>query len=155
MGVVIGRSTRRVGVEEALGAVGGYLVVNDVSVREWQRRSPTFTLGKSFDTHGPIGPWVVTPDEVPHPLDLRIRTWVNDELRQDGSTSQMVLPVAEQIAYLSQSVTLEAGDVITTGTPAGVGAGFDPPRWLVPGDTVTVEIDGIGRLENRVIAEPA
>jgi 2-keto-4-pentenoate hydratase/2-oxohepta-3-ene-1,7-dioic acid hydratase in catechol pathway len=155
LGVVIGRSTRRVGVEEALGAVGGYLVVNDVSVREWQRRSPTFTLGKSFDTHGPIGPWVVTPDEVPDPQDLRIRTWVNDELRQDGSTSQMVLPVAEQIAYLSQSMTLEAGDVITTGTPAGVGAGFDPPRWLVPGDTVTVEIDGIGRLENRVIAEPA
>jgi 2-keto-4-pentenoate hydratase/2-oxohepta-3-ene-1,7-dioic acid hydratase in catechol pathway len=80
---------------------------------------------------------------------------VNDELRQDGSTSQMVLGIAEQIAYLSQSMTLEAGDVITTGTPAGVGAGFDPPRWLVPGDTVTVEVEGIGRLENRVIAEPA
>ena len=155
LGVVIGRTTRRVAAAEALGAVGGYLVVNDVSVRQWQRRSPTFTLGKSFDTHGPTGPWVVTPDEVPDPLDLRIRTWVNDELRQDGSTAQMVLGIAEQIAYLSQSMTLEVGDILTTGTPAGVGAGFDPPRWLRPGDVVTVEIDGIGRLENPVVAEPA
>lgn len=135
-------------------AVAGYLVVNDVSVREWQRRSPTFTLGKSFDTHGPIGPWVLTRDEVPAPQDLRLRTWVNGELRQDGSTSEMVVPIAEQIAYLSQSTTLEVGDVITTGTPAGVGAGFDPPRWLVPGDVVRVEIDGVGAIENRVVSEP-
>ena len=155
LGVVIGRRTRRVNADEALGAVGGYLVVNDVSVRQWQRRSPTFTLGKSFDTHGPIGPWVVTPDQVPDPQNLRIRTWVNGELRQDGSTAQMVLGIADQIAYLSQSMTLEVGDVLTTGTPSGVGAGFDPPRWLVPGDVVTIEIDGIGRLENPVVAEPS
>ncbi|MEZ5381879.1 MAG: fumarylacetoacetate hydrolase family protein [Microthrixaceae bacterium] len=155
LGVVIGRRTRRVGVDEAWGSIGGYLVVNDVSVRAWQRRSATFTLGKSFDTHGPIGPWVLTPDEVAHPEDLRIRTWVNDELRQDDSTASMVLGIAEQIAYLSQATTLEVGDIITTGTPAGVGAGFDPPRWLVAGDEVRVEIEGIGELRNRVVAEPA
>ena len=154
LGVVIGRRVRRVGADESMEAVAGYLVVNDVSVREWQRRSPTFTLGKSFDTHGPIGPWVLTRDEVPAPQDLRLRTWVNGELRQDGSTSEMVVPIAEQIAYLSQSTTLEVGDVITTGTPAGVGAGFDPPRWLVPGDVVRVEIDGVGAIENRVVSEP-
>ena len=154
LGVVIGRRTRRVGAAEALDAIAGYLVVNDVSVREWQRRSPTFTLGKSFDTHGPLGPWMVTPDEIDDPQALRIRTWVNDELRQDDSTSSMVLGLAEQIAYLSQATTLEVGDVLTTGSPSGVGAGFEPPRWLVPGDVVTIEIDGVGRLENPVIEEP-
>lgn len=97
---------------------------------------------------------MLTRDEVPAPQDLRLRTWVNGELRQDGSTSEMVVPIAEQIAYLSQSTTLEVGDVITTGTPAGVGAGFDPPRWLVPGDVVRVEIDGVGAIENRVVSEP-
>ncbi len=148
---VIGRPARRVPAEDAMSVIAGFTVMNDVSVRDWQWRAPTWTLGKSFDTHGPVGPWIVTRDEVPDPHHLGLRTWVNDELRQDGRTDDMIFKVSEMVEVLSTACTLEPGDVITTGTPPGVGVGFDPPRWLVPGDTVRVEIEGIGTLENPVV----
>jgi 2-keto-4-pentenoate hydratase/2-oxohepta-3-ene-1,7-dioic acid hydratase in catechol pathway len=122
-----------------------------VSVRDWQWRTPTWTLGKSFDTHGPLGPWLVTADEVPDPHRLRVRTWVNDELRQDASTDDMIFSCWDMIEELSTVFTLEPGDIISTGTPAGVGASFDPPKWLVAGDTVRIDVEGVGILENPVI----
>ena len=155
LAVVIGRRCRHVPADRALEVVAGYTVVNDVTVRDWQLRAPTMTIGKSFDTHGPMGPWVVTADEIPDPQDLGLRTWVNGELLQDASTAEMIFTCAQQIETLSTSFTLEPGDVIATGTPAGVGMLRQPARWLVPGDTVAVEVDGIGRLENPVVAEPA
>ena len=155
LGVVIGRRCRHVPVDRALEVVAGYTVVNDVSVRDWQRRTPTMLLGKSFDTHGPMGPWLVTTDEVPDPQALTVRTRVNGELRQDGTTADMVFTCAEMIAHLSTAATLEPGTVLATGTPAGVGAATDPPRWLVAGDTVTVEVEGVGVLTNSVVDEPA
>jgi 2-keto-4-pentenoate hydratase/2-oxohepta-3-ene-1,7-dioic acid hydratase in catechol pathway len=154
LGVVIGQRCRHVAARDAHEVVAGYLVVNDVSVRDWQFRSPTMTLGKSFDTHGPMGPWLVTADEIGDPHALRIRTWVGDDLLQDGHTSQMVCDVWQQIEVLTTVMTLEPGTVIATGTPAGVGLARQPPRWLVPGDTVRVEIDRVGVLENPVVAEP-
>ena len=154
LGMVIGRRCRHVRAADAQEVVAGYLVVNDVSVRDWQQRSPTMTLGKSFDTHGPIGPWVVTRDEVPDPHDLRIRTWVDGELLQDGTTADMITNCWEQIELLSTVFTLEPGDVIATGTPAGVGVARDPQVWLRPGSVVRVEIDGIGALDNPVVAAP-
>jgi 2-keto-4-pentenoate hydratase/2-oxohepta-3-ene-1,7-dioic acid hydratase in catechol pathway len=154
LGVVIGRRCRHVPVGRALEVVAGYTVVNDVSVRDWQRRTPTMVLGKSFDTHGPTGPWLVTTDEVPDPQGLRVRTWVNGDLRQDGTTADMVFSCAQMIAHLSEAMTLEPGTVLATGTPAGVGAASDPPRWLVAGDEVTVAVDGVGELTNPVVDEP-
>ena len=154
MGVVIGRRARHVPAARALEVVAGVTVVNDVSVRDWQWRSPTMMMGKGFDTHGPTGPWVVTLDEIGDVQDLSVRTWVNDELRQDGTTADMIFTCAQMIEHLSEAFTLEPGMVITTGTPAGVAAGEDPPRWLAAGDTVTVEIGGVGRLTNPVIDEP-
>lgn len=151
LGVVIGRRCRHVAAADAADVVAGYVVVNDVSVRDWQMRSPTMTLGKSFDTHGPIGPWIVTADELGDPHRLRLRTWVNDELVQDGNTAQMITDCWEQIAVLSTVCTLEVGDVIATGTPAGVGMARDPQLWLRDGDRVRVEIEGIGTLENPVV----
>ncbi len=152
LAVVIGRRASNVSIAEALEYVAGYTIANDVSVRDWQQRSPTMTLGKSFDTHGPLGPWLVTSDDIADPQSLEIRTYVNDELRQRASTEEMIYSVAEQIAVLSIACTLEPGDVIATGTPAGVGAAFDPPRWLCAGDVVRVEIDEIGVLSNPVVA---
>lgn len=150
---VIGRGGRYLSEADSIGAVAGFMIGNDVSVRDWQRASPTFIMGKSFDSHGPTGPWIATRDEIPDPQALSIRTSVNGELRQDASTRLMLRPVAEQIAFLSRHFTLEPGDLIFTGTPAGVGAGFDPPRFLNVGDTVRIEIEGIGVLENPVAAE--
>lgn len=155
LGVVIGRRCRHVAADRAADVVAGYLVVNDVSVRDWQLRAPTMTLGKSFDTHGPIGPWLVTPDEVGDPHGLAIRTWVSGELLQDGNTKEMLFDVWRQIETLSTSFTLEPGDVLATGTPAGVGIARKPPRFLQAGDTVRIEIDGVGALENPVVDEPA
>jgi 2-keto-4-pentenoate hydratase/2-oxohepta-3-ene-1,7-dioic acid hydratase in catechol pathway len=155
LAMVVGRRCRYVTVDRALEAIAGFTVMNDVSVRDWQWRTPSFTMGKSFDTHGPMGPCVVTLDEVGDPQDLTVRTWVNGELRQDSSTSQMIFSCAEQVAYLSTGFTLEAGDVILTGTPAGVGAASNPPRWLVPGDTVRISIENVGTLENPVVADIA
>jgi 2-keto-4-pentenoate hydratase/2-oxohepta-3-ene-1,7-dioic acid hydratase in catechol pathway len=150
---VIGRRCRHVSAAEAPSVVAGFTVMNDVSVRDWQWRTPTWTMGKSFDTHGPLGPWLVTPDEVPDPHRLRIRTWVNDELRQDASTDDMIFSCWDMVEELSTVFTLEPGDVVSTGTPAGVGASFDPPKWLVAGDTVRIEVESVGILENPVIDE--
>lgn len=150
LGVVIGRAAKGVRAAEALDYVFGYLVANDVSARDWQKHSPTFTMGKSFDTHGPIGPWIVTADEIPDPQNLDLRCFVNGELRQQSNTSNMSFPVAEQIKYLSTAFTLEPGDLLATGTPEGVGAAMDPPKFLKAGDVVRCEIDGIGAIENRV-----
>jgi 2-keto-4-pentenoate hydratase/2-oxohepta-3-ene-1,7-dioic acid hydratase in catechol pathway len=153
LGMVVGRRCRHVPADRALDVVAGFTVVNDVSVRDWQWRSPTMMMGKGFDTHGPTGPWVVTTDELGGPEGLAVRTWVNEELRQDGTTSDMIFSCAQMIEHLSTAFTLEPGMLITTGTPAGVAAGEDPPRWLVAGDTVTVEVEGVGRLTNPVVAE--
>lgn len=155
LGIVIGRRAKSVPAARWLDVVAGFTVLNDVSVRDWQFHSPTFTMGKSFDTHGPMGPWIVSPDEAGDVLDLRLRTWVNGELRQETSTADLIFKPAQMIEYLTTAFPLEPGDVLATGTPAGVGASFQPPRWLRPGDTVRVEIDRIGVLENPVAAEPA
>ena len=152
LGAVIGRPAKRVSEAEAPAHVFGYFVANDVSARDWQFHTPTFTMGKSFDTHGPIGPWIVTADEVPDPHALTLRAWVNGELRQHNNTGQMIHNLWAQIAYLSTAFTLEAGDLIATGTPEGVGIGMNPPRFLQSGDVVRCEIDGIGAIENRVRA---
>ena len=157
LGVVIGAAANHVAENEAPRHVFGYLTANDVSARDWQFHSQTFTIGKSFDTHGPIGPWIVTADEIADPHDLRVRCWVNDELRQDSNTEQLIHSIWKQISYLSTAFTLEPGDLLATGTPEGVGVGMDPPRFLQPGDVVRCEIDGIGAIENRVataIAKP-
>lgn len=154
LGVVIGQRCRHVSVADARSVIAGYLVVNDVSVRDWQLRSPTMTLGKSFNTTGPIGPWIVTDDEVadPHLLSMRMR--INGEIRQEVTTDAMIFNIYEQIAYLSTVMTLEPGDLIATGTPSGVGAAMTPPSYLKVGDVMRVEIDGIGHIENIIISEP-
>ena len=150
LGLVIGRAAKGVSAEDAPAHVFGWFTANDVSARDWQFHTPTFTMGKSFDTHGPIGPWITTADEVADPQAMRVRAWVNGELRQDNNTSQMIHPVWEQIAYLSTAFTLEPGDLIATGTPEGVGVGMDPPRFLQPGDVVRCEVEGLGAIENTV-----
>lgn len=150
---VIGRRCRHVPRERAGEVIAGFCVGNDVSVRDWQMRTPTMIMGKGFDSHGPLGPWLTTADEVADPHDLAIRTHVNDELRQDGHTGEMIFDCYDQIAHLSQAFTLEPGDVIFTGTPRGVGAGHDPPRYLAAGDRVRIEIDGLGSLDNPVVDE--
>ena len=154
LGVVIGTRCRNVSVDDAPSVVAGYLIVNDVSVRDWQRATPTMTMGKSWDTHGPIGPWLVSADEIGDPHDLSVRTWVDGDLRQDASTKQMITNCWELIAHLSTAFTLLPGTIIATGTPAGVGFVMDPPRCLNPGSTVRIEIDKLGVLENPVIAQP-
>ena len=153
LGFVIGRRCRYVPKERAAEVIAGYLVVDDVSVRDWQFRAPTMTLGKSFDTHGPLGPWIVTPDEVGDPHRLELRTWVNGELRQHSNTRELIFDCFDQVATLSAAFTLEPGDIVSTGTPAGVGGAAG--NFLVPGDVVRVEIEKIGVIENRVIEEPA
>jgi 2-keto-4-pentenoate hydratase/2-oxohepta-3-ene-1,7-dioic acid hydratase in catechol pathway len=152
LGLVIGKPARRVSEADAKAHVFGYFVANDVSARDWQFHSPTFTMGKSFDTHGPIGPWIVTADEIEDPHALKLRCLVNGELRQESMTSQMIFNIWQQIAYLSTAFTLESGDLIATGTPAGVGAGMEPMTFLVEGDVVRCEIDNIGAIENTVSA---
>jgi 2-keto-4-pentenoate hydratase/2-oxohepta-3-ene-1,7-dioic acid hydratase in catechol pathway len=134
--------------------IAGYTITNDVTVRDWQVRAPTVTLGKSWDTHGPLGPWLVTGDEVGDPHALRLRTLVNGERRQDAVTGDMLVDCFRQVEFLSTAFTLEPGDVIATGTPAGIGATQNPPRFLRAGDLVRVEIDALGALENPVVDEP-
>jgi 2-keto-4-pentenoate hydratase/2-oxohepta-3-ene-1,7-dioic acid hydratase in catechol pathway len=155
LGFVIGRRCRHVPRARAHEVIAGYLPVNDVSVRDWQMRVATWTMGKSFDTHGPIGPWLTTSDEVGDPHGLRLRTWVNGELRQDSSTKHLIFDCYALVEHLTTAFTLEPGDVIATGTPSGVGAAMKPPKFLRAGDVVRIEIDGLGALENPVIAEPA
>ena len=153
--VVIGQRCRHVKREDAASVIAGYMVCNDASVRDWQLATQTMTIGKSFDTTGPTGPWIVTADELGALPSLRLRAWVNGELRQDDNTSQMVNDIHAQIAHLSAAFTLEPGDLIATGTPSGVGVAMDPPSYLKVGDVVRCEIEGIGFIENRVVAEPA
>ena len=150
---VIGQRCRHVLVENAHSVIAGYMIANDVTVRDWQARSPTWTLGKSFDTCGPLGPWLVTADEIANPHQLSLQTWVDDELRQSANTAEMMFNCYEMVAYLSQAMTLEPGDVITTGTPAGVGVKMQPRGYLKAGQTVRIEIEGLGALVNPVIDE--
>lgn len=152
---VIARRCRHVPAARAHEVIAGYLVANDVSVRDWQLRTPTMTMGKSFDTHGPLGPWLVTSDEVGDPHGLELRTWVNGELRQHSNTKQLIHDCFAQVEHLSTAFTLEPGDVVTTGTPSGVGGAMKPPRFLRAGDVVKIEIEGIGAIENAVVEEPS
>ena len=150
---VIGRKGRHISRADAPLHVFGYTVGNDVSVRDWQLRTPQWTLGKSFDTHCPIGPAIVTADEVGDPHTLGIRCLVNGETRQSSNTSHLVFNLWDQIAYVSQAMTLQPGDLIFTGTPGGVGIASRPPRLLTVGDVVRCEIDKIGAIENKIVAE--
>ena len=155
LGFVIGQRARYATQAEAPDHVFGYYVANDVSAREWQLHSQTFTIGKSFDTHGPIGPWIVTSDEIADPHNLDMRLYVNGKLRQEGNTSELVYNIWAQIEYLSTAFTLDPGDLFVTGTPEGVGHAMKPPVYLQPGDVVRCEIDGIGVIENKVINSTA
>ena len=152
--VVIGRRARHVTAASAMDYVAGYMNGNDITVRDWQRHTPTWMMGKSWDTHGPTGPWILTCDEVPDHHQLSLKTFVNDVEKQSASLSDLVFDVPELIEYLSTAFTLEPGDVIFSGTPAGVGQAREPQEWLVPGDSVRVEITGLGSLTNPVVAEP-
>ena len=155
LGVVIGKRCRRVSKQDANRVIAGFCVLNDVSVREWQflGTPPQFTMGKSWDTHNPFGPAIVTPDEV-DPHNLMLRTFVNGDLRQKTSTSDLIFNCYDIIEFLTTAFTLEPGDVIATGTPSGVGISMQPQGTLKLGDVVKVEIDGLGFIENEVIAEP-
>lgn len=155
LAVVIGRSCKNVPPERALDYVLGYTCANDVSARDWQKEhgGGQWCRGKTFDTFAPLGPCLVTTDEISDPGALSLRTTVDGELMQESSTADMIFDVPALIAFLSGSTTLRPGTVILTGTPAGVGMARKPPRWLRPGNVVTVEIDGIGALTNSVIAE--
>jgi 2-keto-4-pentenoate hydratase/2-oxohepta-3-ene-1,7-dioic acid hydratase in catechol pathway len=151
MAVVIGKACRHVKESEARGVIAGYMVTNDVTVRDWQRKSPTYTLGKSFDTHGPLGPWLTTDDEITDPHALEMVLTVNGEERQRDVTSGMIYNIFQQISYLSTVMTLLPGDVLATGTPAGVGIARG--TFLRDGDVVRVDIAGLGSIENTVRAE--
>ena len=152
MGVVIGKRCRYVCVDDARSVVGGYFVANDVTARDWQFKSPTFTLGKSFDSHGPTGPWITTDDEIADPHALEMQLWVNGERRQHTNTGRMIHDIWQQIHELSQVMTLEPGDLIATGTCANVGIALG--KFLQVGDVVRVEIEHLGHIENRVEQEP-
>ncbi|MEA2619771.1 MAG: hypothetical protein QOC97_544 [Chloroflexota bacterium] len=152
LAVIIGRRASGVAVADALGYVGAYTILDDVSARDLQSGEPQWIRGKSLDTFAPVGPNAVIPDDGFDPATFWIRTTVSGEVRQDSSCSDMVFSVAEIIAFVSEAITLEPGDIISTGTPPGVGLGFDPPRYLSPGDTVSIEIEGIGVLSNPVVA---
>lgn len=150
LAVVIGRRARRLTHQNALDAVFGYTVANDVSARDWQRADGQLSRSKSYDTFCPAGPWITTADEVADPQSLPIRSWVNAESRQDSTTGEMVFSVRDILVHLSATMTLFPGDVILTGTPHGVGMGFRPPRFLAMGDVVRCEIGGLGAIENVV-----
>ena len=154
LGFIIGRRCRHVPRSRAHEVIAGYVVCNDVSVRDWQMRAQTFTLGKSFDTHAPFGPFLVTADEIGDPHNLALKTTVNGELRQQSNTKHLVFDCFTQIETLTQAFTLEPGDLVLTGTPSGVGIGFKPPKYLMVGDKVRIEIEKLGFIENTVVAEP-
>jgi 2-keto-4-pentenoate hydratase/2-oxohepta-3-ene-1,7-dioic acid hydratase in catechol pathway len=152
LGIVIGSRAKLVSEADAKSVIAGYCTVNDVSERHWQsERGGQFTKGKSADTFCPIGPWLVTADEVPDPGSLAVRSWVNGEQRQNGTTANLVFGVFHIVHYLSQFMTLEPGDIIPTGTPAGVGLGFKPPKFVKPGDIMEIEIEGLGRQRSEVM----
>lgn len=150
LGFVIGKAARYVSPEDAPKHIFGYFVANDVSARDWQLHASTWTIGKSFETFGPIGPWIVTPDEIGDPHNLELRCYVNGELRQKSNTSDMIYNIWEQVEYLSTAFELEPGDLYLTGTPEGVGHAMIPQVHLKPGDVVRCEIEKIGAIENRV-----
>jgi 2-keto-4-pentenoate hydratase/2-oxohepta-3-ene-1,7-dioic acid hydratase in catechol pathway len=150
---VIGARARHVDEADAYDVIAGYTCFNDVSVRDYQMRTSQWTLGKVFDTHGPCGPVLVTRDEIPDPHALRIRCSIGGETLQDSSTAQLVFGIPRLVAELSAVMTLEPGDIVATGTPAGVGTSRTPKRWIRPGERVRVEIEGIGVLENPAVAE--
>ena len=150
---IVGRGGKHIAAADAAGAIFGYCVGNDVTERMWQHATPQWSLGKSFDTHAPIGPWIVTADELGDPHGLGIRCFVNGEQRQDSSTANLVFNPWQQIEHLSVGMTLEPGDVIFTGTPGGVGAAMDPRQFLQGGDVVRCEIDRLGHIEGTIIAE--
>jgi 2-keto-4-pentenoate hydratase/2-oxohepta-3-ene-1,7-dioic acid hydratase in catechol pathway len=153
LGIVIGRRARYVSEADSLNYVAGYCLVNDVSEREYQiERGGLWDKGKGCDTFGPVGPWLVTPDEIPDPQNLKIWLAVNGETMQSGNTSTMIFGVKTLVSYVSQFMTLEPGDIITTGTPPGVGLGRKPPRFLQPGDVMTLGIAGLGEQRQEVIA---
>jgi len=151
LGVVIGKNARNVSVDEALDYVFGYCNMNDLSERDLQMLSGQWLLGKTLDKFLPLGPYVVTADEIPDPQTLSVKGWLNGELRQDSNTSDMIFSVAEVISYASKVMTLTCGDVISTGTPEGVILGMDPKVWMKPGDEYTVEIEGLGKLTNKMV----
>jgi 2-keto-4-pentenoate hydratase/2-oxohepta-3-ene-1,7-dioic acid hydratase in catechol pathway len=153
--LVIGKKCKHVPRERAHEVIAGYFCGNDVSVRDWQLRAQTFQIGKSFDTHGPIGPWLVTPDEVGDPHALDIRCLVNGEVRQDSNTRHLIFDCFDAIAHLSQAFTLDVGDILFMGTSSGVGVAMKPPVWLEEGDVVRVEIEKLGYIENTVVPEQA
>lgn len=150
---VIGQGGRNISKTEAPAHVFGYCVGNDVTERFWQHRTPQWSLGKSFDTHAPIGPWITTADDVADPHALGLRCFVNGEKRQDSNTKHLVFNLWDQIEHLSQAMTLEPGDLIFTGTPGGVGAAMDPRQFLKAGDVVRCEIDGLGAIEAAMSAD--
>ena len=152
LGVVIGRGGRYIAADDALDAVAGFVVLNDATAREWQRASSQWTPGKNFDGTMPIGPELVTTDEI-DASDVELTTRLNGEVMQSARTSQMIFDIPRTIEYLSSFTTLRPGDVIATGTPGGVGFARQPPVWLVPGDMIEVTIEGVGRIANRVVAE--
>lgn len=153
--VVIGKPARHVRQADAFDYVAGYMIGNDVTVRDWQRHTPQYLMGKSFATHGPTGPFLVTKDEIADVNELEVRTWVNGELKQQSSTSLLIFSIPHLIEYISTAFELEPGDVIFTGTPSGIGAARTPPEFLKAGDVVRVEITGLGVLENPVVDEQA
>ena len=149
LGLVIGKGGRGISKGDAYGHICGYTIINDVTARDLQGKHKQWFLGKSLDTFCPMGPWLVTSDEV-DPENLGVKCWVNDELRQDANTRDLIFDIPTLIATISAGITLQPGDVIATGTPVGVGIGFTPPKFLKRGDRVTIEIDGLGRLSNTV-----
>jgi 2-keto-4-pentenoate hydratase/2-oxohepta-3-ene-1,7-dioic acid hydratase in catechol pathway len=154
LAVVIGKGGRGIRKADAYSHVFGYMILNDLTARDLQSRHKQWLIGKSLDTFCPMGPWLVTADAV-DPENLRIRCWVNDELRQEANSGELIFNIPTLIEILSAGITLYPGDIIATGTPAGVGIGFEPPRYLVSGDRVTIEVDGLGRLSNVLQYEDA
>lgn len=150
--MIIGRRGINIPEEKAIEYVFGYTILNDLTARDLQKNHVQWFKGKSLDGFCPMGPWIVTKDEIGYPVELEIRTWVNGELRQHSNTKHMIFDIAKLISILSQGMTLEPGDILATGTPSGVGMGFNPPKLLKPGDVVRIEIEKIGYIENEMYA---
>lgn len=155
LAVVIGKAGRHIDTAHALDHVAGYTCFNDISIRDWQRHTSQFTPGKNFPRSGPLGPWMVTRDEIEDPHNLAIRTRLNGQVMQEANTSQLIFRIPELIAYISSFTPISPGDLIATGTPSGVGFARKPPVFMKAGDVVEVEIEGIGVLKTRLEAEPA
>ena len=153
--LVIGRRCKHVPRERAHEVIAGYFCGNDVSVRDWQMRSPTFQIGKSFDTHGPVGPWLVTPDEVEDPHALDIKCIINGKVMQQSNTKHLIFDCFDAIEHLTKAYVLDVGDILFMGTPGGVGVAMQPPSFMKAGDVVRVEIEKLGYIENKIVPEQA